>query len=158
MTQAPERESVETTPQSRVDAWLSRFESALKARDVGQAAALFATESYWRDLVSFTWNLKTVEGRDGVAGLLTETLETTDPSGFATEEPPDEADGVTTAWVVFETGIGRGRGLLRLVEEDGEDRAWTLLTALYELKGHEEARGTHRPMGAEHGANKQRMT
>ena len=53
---------------------------------------------------------------------------------------------------------GRGRGLLRLVEEDGEDRAWTLLTTLYELKGHEEPRGTHRPMGAEHGANKQRRT
>ena len=143
-------------PQARVDAWLSAFEAALQARDVEAAAALFATESYWRDLVSFTWNLKTVEGRDGVAALLTETLETTDPSGFATEEPPDEADGVVTAWIVFETGVGRGRGLLRLMEEDGEDRAWTLLTTLYELKGHEEPRGTHRPMGAEHGANKER--
>ena len=76
MTQAPERESLETPtpssdPQARVDAWLARFESALKARDVEAAAALFATESYWRDLVAFTWNLKTVEGRDGVADLLT---------------------------------------------------------------------------------------
>ena len=34
----------------------------------------------------------------------------------------------------------------------------TLLTTLYELKGHEEPRGTHRPMGAEHGANKDRTT
>ncbi|MET0838905.1 MAG: NAD(P)-binding protein, partial [Marmoricola sp.] len=162
MTQAPERESVESTdptgPQARVDAWLGRFESALQARDVEAAAGMFATESYWRDLVSFTWNLKTVEGRDGVADLLRETLEGTDPSGFATEEPPDEADGVTTAWIVFETAAGRGRGLLRLVDEDGEDKAFTLLTALYELKGHEEPRGTHRPMGAEHGANKRRQT
>ncbi|MET0999307.1 MAG: NAD(P)/FAD-dependent oxidoreductase, partial [Marmoricola sp.] len=162
MTQAPERESVETTdptaPQARVDAWLARFESALKARDVEAAAAMFATESYWRDLVSFTWNLKTVEGREGVTDLLTDTLEGVDPSGFATEEPPEEADGVVTAWIVFETGVGRARGLLRLIEEDGEDKAFTLLTALYELKGHEEARGTHRPMGAEHGANKQRQT
>jgi putative flavoprotein involved in K+ transport len=159
MTQAPERESVETsTTQSRVDAWLARLESALQAHDVQAAAALFATESYWRDLVAFTWNITTVEGRDGVSELLTETLETADHSAFATEEPPDEADGVVTAWIVFETGVGRGRGLLRLVQEDGEDRAWTLLTTLYELKGHEEPRGTHRPMGAEHGANKGRTT
>jgi len=162
MTQAPERESVETTdptgPQPRVDAWLARFESALKARDIEAAAAMFATESYWRDLVSFTWNLKTVEGPRGVADMLGDTLDGTDPSGFATEEPPDEADGVTTAWILFETGVGRARGLLRLIEEDGEDKAFTLLTALYELKGHEEPRGTHRPRGAEHGANKRRQT
>ena len=159
MTQAPERESVETTgPQARVDAWLGRFESDLKARDIEAAAAMFATESYWRDLVSFTWNLKTVEGPAGVADMLGDTLEGTDPSGFETEEPPDEADGVTTAWILFETGVGRARGLLRLIEEDGEDKAFTLLTALYELKGHEEPRGTHRPMGAEHGANKRRQT
>ena len=146
------------SPQARVDAWLASFESALRGRDIEAAAGLFATESYWRDLVSFTWNITTVEGRDGVSELLTGTLENTDPSGFATEEPPDEADGVVTAWITFETGVGRGRGLLRLREEDGEDRAWTLLTTLHELKGHEEPRQDRRPMGAEHGANKERQT
>ncbi len=45
----------------------------------------------------------------------------TDPSGFAVEEEPTEADGVTTAWITFETAVGRGRGLLRLVEEDGAE-------------------------------------
>ena len=122
------------------------------------AAALFATDSYWRDLVAFTWNLKTVEGTSGVTDLLEHTPTPRALGGFDTEEPPDEADGVVTAWIRFETGVGRGRGLLRLVEEDGEDRAFTLLTTLYELKGFEEPRGTHRPMGAEHGANKHRAT
>ena len=146
------------SPQARVDAWLASFESALKGRDIEAASGLFATESYWRDLVSFTWNITTAEGREGVSELLTGTLENTDPSGFATEEPPDEADGVVTAWITFETGVGRGRGLLRLKEEDGEDRAWTLLTTLYELKGYEEPQQDRRPMGAEHGANKERQT
>ena len=73
------------------------------------------------------------------------------------DEPADEADGVVTAWFRFETAVGRGRGLLRLVEEDGP-KAFTFLTTLYELKGHEEPRNEHRPMGAEHGANKQRTT
>ena len=160
MTQALEQEKAPAAhdPQARADAWLARFESALEARDIEAAANLFATESYWRDLVAFTWNLKTVEGRDGVRDLLSATLDQTDPSGFQTEEPPDEADGVVTAWILLETRVGRARGLLRLVEEDGEDRAYTLLTTLYELKGHEEPRGTHRPMGAEHGATKSRQT
>ncbi|MFZ2012812.1 MAG: NAD(P)/FAD-dependent oxidoreductase, partial [Nocardioides sp.] len=161
MTQAPEREQSTTTagsPQARVDAWLDRFQTALDAQDGAAAGALFATDSYWRDLVAFTWNLKTVEGRQGVADLVTVTAATTGATAFATTEPPDEADGVVTAWIGFETGVGRGNGLLRLVQEDGEDRAFTLLTALYELKGCEEPRGTHRPMGAEHGATKSRTT
>ena len=104
---------------------------------------MFATTCFWRDLVAFSWNLTTVENRDGVKDLLEQTLEATDPSGFATSEPPDEADGVTTAWITFETAVGRGRGLLRLNDEG----AWTLLTTLYELKGHEEPKNEMRPDG-----------
>lgn len=60
---------------TRVDDWLERFESALKAGDADAAAALFAPESHWRDLVAFTWNVKTIEGRDGVADLLKARLD-----------------------------------------------------------------------------------
>jgi putative flavoprotein involved in K+ transport len=146
-----------TQASSRAQAWLDDLETALRERDVARAAGLFATESYWRDLVSFTWNITTMEGRDQVADMLGARLEDTDPSGFALSEPEDEADGVTTAWFTFETAVGRGRGLVRLVDEDGS-RAWTFLTTLYELKGHEEPQRDRRPKGAEHGANKHRRT
>ena len=146
------------TPVQRAETWLTGFEDALRARDVERAAGMFAATSFWRDLVSFTWNITTVEDPAGVAGLLGETLERTDPSGFSVEEPPEEADGVTTAWFTFETAVGRGRGLVRLVEEDGTARAWTFLTTLYELTGHEEPRAAARPKGAEHGATKQRLS
>ena len=95
MTQAPEREQTETTaasPQARVDSWLAGFQAALDARDGAAAGALFATDSYWRDLVAFTWNLKTVEGPQGVADVVDATAESTDASSFHTTEPPDEAD------------------------------------------------------------------
>ncbi|MGZ8744325.1 MAG: flavin-containing monooxygenase [Nocardioides sp.] len=147
-----------TDPQSRVDAWLARFGQAVAAGDAATGADLFATECYWRDLVAFTWNIKTVEGREQVADLITARGTDVAPTALATSEPPEEAGGVVTAWIAFETAVGRGNGLLRLVTEDGEDRAWTLLTALYELTGHEEPRGTHRPMGAAHGADKHRKT
>ena len=110
-----------------------------------------ATGATWS---SFTWNLKTVEGRDGVEELLTATLASTKPSDWRTSEPPTEEAGVTTAWIEFETATGRGNGLLRL--KDG--KAWTLLTALTELKGHEEPKGPGRRKGVEHGASKERET
>ncbi len=141
-------------PQSQVDAWLAGFEAALKARDVDGAAAMFAPTSFWRDLIAFSWNLTTVENRDGVADLLRATLDQTDPHDFATSEPPDEAGGVTTAWITFETAVGRGKGLLRLTGEG----AWTLLTTLYELTGHEEPQGPRRQLGAQHGAHRGRET
>ncbi len=155
--QRPEATGV-PSPTERADAWLTGFEAALRARDVDRAVGMFATESYWRDLIAFSWNITTVEHRSGVRDLLNQTLERVDPSGFGTDEPADEADGVVTVWFSFETAVGRGRGLLRLVREDGADRAWTFLTTLYELKGHEEPARDRRPKGAEHGANRQRRT
>ncbi|MDO9380365.1 MAG: NAD(P)/FAD-dependent oxidoreductase [Nocardioidaceae bacterium] len=155
MTETLQRPSDTASPaQARVEAWLAEFEAALAARDVEKVAGLFAVDSYWRDLVAFTWNLKTVEGRDEISHMLRERLDDTDPSGFHTLEPADEADGVTTAWIAFETSVGRCKGLLRLNDEG----AWTLLTTMYELKGHEEPQRTGRRMGAEHGANRDRET
>jgi putative flavoprotein involved in K+ transport len=147
-----------TSPQERADAWFAAFEDACTERDVRRAADCFAATSFWRDLVAFTWNLKTVEGPSGVADLLSATLDRVAPYGFATTEPPTEADGVVTAWFCFETSVGRGTGLLRLVPEDGVDKAFTFLTTLDELKGHEEPRGPRRAMGVVHGADPDRQT
>jgi putative flavoprotein involved in K+ transport len=50
----------------------------------------------------------------------------------------------------FETAIGRGNGIVRLIPDAGDGnalKAWTLLTALDELKGFEEQLGTARPRG-----------
>ena len=152
MTQTVGQEASPTA--SAVSAWLGAFQQALTARDADAAAALFADESYWRDIVSFTWNITTVEGRTGVADLLRATLDEVDPVGFRVTEEPAEADGVITAWIAFETKAGRGSGLLRLV--DG--KAFTLLTTLDELKGHEEPVNDRRPKGVRHGAFRDRET
>jgi putative flavoprotein involved in K+ transport len=141
-------------PAGRVTAWLEAFQSALTARDVDRAVELFAPTCFWRDLIAFSWNITTVEGPAGVRDLLEATLDTTDPRSFRAAEPPTGADGVDEAWIEFETSVGRGRGHLRLT--DG--RAWTLLTTLYELTGHEEPVRDRRPKGAEHGARRDRQT
>ncbi len=152
----PDPGTATDTPAGRVESWLADFQAALTARDVDAAVELFAPTCFWRDLIAFTWNITTAEGQDAVRARLTEVLDRVDPTGFrVTEgEEPTGADGVDEAWIHFETAVGRGRGHLRLT--DG--KAWTLLTTLYELKGHEEQAGRDRPMGAEHGANKDRQT
>ncbi|MEV6232319.1 NAD(P)/FAD-dependent oxidoreductase [Saccharopolyspora shandongensis] len=147
MTQTIDPVAGPGSPQERVDAWLNRFESALAAGDARQAAAMFAADSYWRDLVSFTWNIKTVEGREGIAHMLESCLTDTAPSGFRTTEAPVESAGVVETWIEFETAGGRGKGHLRLTDEGG----WTLLTSLRELKGFEEPQRERRPKGAHHG-------
>jgi putative flavoprotein involved in K+ transport len=136
-----------TSPQQRVDAWLADFEAAMAVRDIDRVAQKFAIDSFWRDLVAFTWNIKTVEGRDGVADMLSARLSDTAPYSLRTREAPTEDGDVTSAFIEFETAVGRGVGHLRLKG----NQAWTMLTALQELKGHEERKGPTRVLGAVHG-------
>ena len=114
--------------------WLADFERALTAHDLESAAGLFAEECYWRDLVAFTWNIVTVEGRDGVRDLLLHNLDGVRPHDFSIADEMGAAGAPSESWIKFETSVGRGVGHLRM--QDG--KAWTLLTTLAELKGFEE--------------------
>jgi putative flavoprotein involved in K+ transport len=143
-----------TTATATVSSWLSDFEAALAARDPDRAAAMFADESYWRDLVSFTWNIKTLEGREEIADMLRAQLDNVEPSGFALVGEANEADGITDGWFDFETAVARGHGHIRLKGTE----CWTLLTTMVELEGHEEHRLTARPKGVEHGVVKGRQS
>ncbi|MFF3036983.1 NAD(P)/FAD-dependent oxidoreductase [Arthrobacter citreus] len=129
-----------------VETWLDAFSTALTGRDTTAAAELFEEDGLWRDFVSFTWNLKTLEGRREISDMLDTVLDDVQPANWQLTEQPTAADGVTEAWISFETAASRGWGHLRL--RDG--RAWTLLTTMQELKGFEEQKGTNRPKGVEH--------
>lgn len=127
--------------------WLEKFADAMAGGDAAAAANLFAEESYWRDLVIFTWNIKTMEGRDSIRAMLDARLGEVKPGGWNLDGEASEVDGVIDAWVNFDTAVACGRGHLRL--RDGQ--CWTLLTTMVELKGHEEEKKEKRPVGVEHG-------
>jgi len=141
---------------SQTQTFLDQFNRALEAGDIAAVQDMFLQDCYWRDLVSFTWNLKTMEGRDEIGDMLKHQLTAIKPANWqlAEGEVPTKEDGVVTAWISFETGAGRGYGLIRLKE----GKIWTLLTTMVELKGYEEHKGFSRPLGAKHGAGKHRMT
>ena len=133
--------------ENAVNEWLDAFGSALQRGDSKAAADLFEEQGFWRDLVTFTWNIKTMEGRAEIAQMLDATLASTAPSNWQVEETPSEADGIVECWLTFETATARGRGHLRL--RDG--KAFTLLTTMVELKGYEEPKGVNRGQGVSHG-------
>jgi len=142
---------LDKTPTAKMQGLLDRFGAALAAGRIDEAVEMFADQCYWRDLVTFTWNIKTMEGRDQVRDMLSARLADVKPANWrvAEGEEATEADGLMESWISFETGVARGFGLIRV--KDG--RIWTLLTTMVELKGHEEKAGFTRPLGAKHGQN-----
>jgi hypothetical protein len=52
--------------------------------------------------------------------------------------------------------FGRGRGVVRLAQEDGDWKILTFFTSLLELKGHEEPLNGRRSKGVEHGGRPDR--
>ena len=141
---------------SKIDRALDQLGKTLEQGNVDAVVNLFHADGYWRDLVTFTWNIKTLEGPEQIRDMLKQQLASIKPSGFRRDgkEPSSEAGGVTDGWFEFETAAARGYGHIRL--KDG--KIWTLLTTANELKGFEEPKGPHRPMGVEHGHDPKRKT
>ena len=129
-------------PSSDAARWLESFAAALARGDIAVAVELFEPDGYWRDLVAFTWNIETAEGRAAIRARLERTLAAASPTSWSLTGPSPAGDGF---FLRFETRTGRGIAHLRL----REGRAWTLLTALRELKGFEEPAGPRRAHGVE---------
>ena len=138
-------------------AWLDAFERTLGRPDPAMLDRLFLAESFWRDVLALSWNLQTIIGRETIAQTLAALAPKAAPTKFKitpNRAPPRWVTraGTNTIEAIFnfETTAGRGSGILRLSPDSADSdrlKAWTLLTALDELKGFEEQLGTSRPRG-----------
>lgn len=135
------------TPTAQLAAWIETLGERLAQRNVDATLELFADECYWRDLLLFSWNLVTLEGKPAIRDLLETRLEQTQPQQWKLDGEATLTDGVLEGWMSLETEAARGKAYVRL--KDG--LCWTLLTTMRELKGFEEPSGRRRPMGANHG-------
>jgi putative flavoprotein involved in K+ transport len=138
----------------KVRHWLTAFERHLAAGESAAAAALFEEGAFWRDMVAFTWNIKTMEGPAQIADCLTATLARVRPQHFQIEGCARETEDGTEARFSFETSVFQGRGHVRL--RDG--RCWTLLTTASALKGYAEKAGRLREAGVAHGVHRNRKS
>ena len=66
--------TVTTDPTSVAGAWLAKLGVATERADAAAAAALFLADGWWRDLLAFTWDLRTFHGRDAIATTFGDTL------------------------------------------------------------------------------------
>jgi cation diffusion facilitator CzcD-associated flavoprotein CzcO len=139
------------------DNWLAQFESALARPDGILLETLFHPDSHWRDVLALTWDIRTFSSADAILAELRARAGRVQPTGFAIDPGRAAPRPVTRAGTEaieaifrFETAVGRGSGIVRLIPDaDGGNtlKAWTLLTTLDELKGFEEQLGTARPRG-----------
>jgi putative flavoprotein involved in K+ transport len=144
----------DTVPAAKAAAWLAMFGETLEKGDTAATLDLFAEDCYWRDIVAFTWNVKTMEGKAAIAAMLEATLAATKPSAWRVTSAAGTGSEPIQAWFGFATAAGQGTGIFTL--EGGKCR--TILTTLQSLDGYEEPAGATRPMGVRHGADRNRTT
>jgi len=127
--------------------WLKQLEQALSFQDLEKTLQLFNEDSYWRDLLAFTWNIKTLEGKDEIEAMLAAVLSDVQPSKWIFTGEATKENGAICGAFTFETVNAMGEGYLRLVE----GKCWTLMTSMTALKGHEEKKSETRVKGVPHG-------
>lgn len=136
---------IDTSADAAARTWLDALAAALAAGDPAAIAALFAPECHWRDLLAFTWDLRTASGAEAIAQRMAPTLAQVAPRNLALaagRTPPRRVTraGVDTIEAIFsfETAVGPCNGVVRLVQQGATHRAWSLMTALDEIRGHED--------------------
>lgn len=128
--------------------WLTSLASALEAKDAAAAASLFVEGAYWRDLLAFTWDLRTFRGPRAIKAFLSDTLGQAQPKSFTLTPGTAAAQAPfpDILWLIalftLETASGPTTGVLRLVPTpDGSWKAHGVLTSLEGLAGRPERIG-----------------
>jgi hypothetical protein len=145
------------SPVAIAQKWITSFESALLSGEVAGFAKVLHQDCWWRDMLALSWDLRTVHGLPNVTSYLSDNLSHTTPHNLRLQETGKFVPAFGTPiegleWVEsmfdFDTKVGRGSGMLRLVQ--GADGIWKgqmIYTALQELKGFEDKAGMRRPHG-----------
>lgn len=158
-------------PQRVATAWVDAFNDLLNGQK-DALGKLFLEDSYWRDFLCSTWDFHTFHGLSRISSVLKPGDKLCRLKGLKVDSDSDfkkptlssvdfkgSMKGVQ-AFLIVETDVGRGRGLVKLIpdlRDGGTWKAFTLFTTLEELKGHEESVYSRRPTGVDHGAHPGRL-
>lgn len=130
-------------PAATLAAWTRAFAQVLASPDPAQVAALFGEECYWRDLLAFTWTIRTLQGHDAIRAMAAARAALVQPTAWTSDGAKQDGSTVE-GWLSFQTASAHCRGYVRL----RGGKCWTLLTAARALKGFEEREGPTRERGA----------
>lgn len=151
--------------------WLKEFNEALKSAEASKIVDCFLEDAYWKDFLAITWDFRTYTGREEIERSLVPVIARSGIRALEIAEdrtPPQfcrrSGRSVVEGFFDFELDLGRGTGVVRLVQEEPADgrwdeaeegrwKAWLLLTSMQELKGFEETIGNRRPSGDQFSKN-----
>ena len=71
--------AAENMVNAQLEQWLGGFGQALSGGKIDAVVKMFDEDCYWRDFLTFTWNLDTCEGKKDIAAMLESTLAKTKP-------------------------------------------------------------------------------
>ncbi|TXL61356.1 NAD(P)/FAD-dependent oxidoreductase [Aeromicrobium terrae] len=132
--------------------WLRDFAAAMESGSVTEATATLTKECWWRDLLALSWDLGTYHGSERITSLLDVHVRQARPTRFELDAgfEPHPIEGGVEGVFTFETTTAWCRGVARLTQVDGGWRASTVMTGMEDVKGHERALGSRRPIGPRH--------
>lgn len=147
-------------------AFVNTINHQLQKKDFVGLSENFIEDGYWRDHLALTWAFRTLHTPNTILPFLQQAAASKD--GFrlrsvavddrsvgrspklCTVDAAGEVSGVQVV-LKIETAVGAGRGLVKLVQEGGKWKIFTLFTRLEEIRGFEEALNGRRARGVEHG-------
>lgn len=142
--------SIDTaSPLQLSNKWLSAFEVSMSNDDLDSLLLLFHEHGYWKDILTLTWDLRTIRGHPSIRRMLDARLAATGLSAFHLLEDATRGPAIIKPLpglvfvrfcFEFETKHGKGTAIAFLVptSNDGTWKAWSLLTRLDSLKAHPE--------------------
>ena len=155
-----------TDPTKVASDLVGTFNQALEKNDFATLAGLFVENGYWRDHLALTWAFRTARSPPAILDYLQSSARSRD--GFRLKKivvddssavrapklgPIDVAGEVVGVqfFIILETAVGTGTGVVKLAQEGGQWKIFTLYTRLDQIRGHEEAINGRRGQGVQHG-------
>ncbi|KAJ5467515.1 hypothetical protein N7475_005267 [Penicillium sp. IBT 31633x] len=160
MSESPSDSALD--PDGIADKIIAQLNQSLAAKDKAAVSSLFLENCYWRDHLCYSWDFHTHEGPAAISAFVTEAppskIEIDRSSAFKSPHkgPIDSFGDVLGIefFIKVTTANGHGNGVIRLAEQDGNWKIFTVFTSLVDLKGHEQ--DLKRPFGVQHGEQKGR--
>ena len=128
--------------------WIHAFERSLAEQDGLSLQKLWLPDCHWRDVLGMHWDIDTLSGRDRVCTEMLQRAKQANPRNWSLDHGNLKAlsithahDGSLLVLLTFETDIGPGEGVLRLMSDPSGKpslKGWSLMTSLVEIRGHEE--------------------
>ena len=136
--------------------WFHAFAPLVEHGDTAGILGLLTEDSFWRDALALTWDLRTFAGPTTIKRFLNARLGIVRLANLKLGDTT-LVDNTPNVWIqsifTFSVGdFGLGTGVLRLVPTwTGEWKGYTIYTSLTGLKDYPEQLGEHRNQLSNHG-------